>query len=81
MKHPLFHLDEEARVGIYATNKSIRGRACTIRAVLKPVEGENRYRIRTLSGEYSIVLESTLRKTFERGRWSDCAWQPRWEAR
>lgn len=81
MKHPIFHVDEEARVGQRAYDRRMIGRCCTIKCIMPPVGGEHRYAVRTASGIHTVVLESTLVKLFERGRWINCAWQPRWEAR
>lgn len=83
MKHPIFHHDEEARIGPYAHDKRLVGRCCTIRIMMKPIAGEHRYGVKTASGMYAIVLESTLQKQFEAGDWGsrDCVWQPNREAR
>ena len=77
MNYRRFHVGEEARVGTAAYDRRLIGAVCTIRSVMKPIGGEHRYAISTASGIYGIVLESTLRKMFDRGRWSDCVWQPR----
>lgn len=77
MTYPKFHVDEEARVGPYAYDRRMIGRTCTVKCIMKPIGGEHRYGVRTPSGMYTVVLESTLEKQFERGKWSDCAWQPR----
>lgn len=81
MKYRIFHPDEAARIGPYAYDKRLVGQDCTIRCVMKPIGGEHRYGVKTKAGAYTILLESTLRKQFERGWWSDCVWQPRREAR
>lgn len=77
MNHPMFHVDETARIGRSACDRRMIGAECTIVSVMKPLGGEHRYAVATASGLSTIVLESTLRKQFERGRWIDCAWQPR----
>lgn len=81
MKHPIFHEGEDARVGPQAYDRRMIGRVCTVESIKAPIGGEHRYGVTTKSGMHTIVLESTLQKLFERGRWSDCAWQPRRAAR
>lgn len=81
MKHPIFHPDEEARVGPQAYDRRMIGRCVDVKCVMRPIDGEHRYGVKTQSGMYAVVLESTLQKAFERGRWIDCTWQPKREAR
>lgn len=81
MSHPIFHVDEEAHIGPRAHDRRMIGRTCTIRCIMKPIGGEHRYGVKTSSGLYTILLESTLVKEFERGNWAGCVWQPRREAR
>lgn len=78
MSHPIFHIDEEARIGPAAYDRRMVGRLCTINRMLPPLGGEHRYAVSTKSGMHTIVLESTLRKQFERGRWCDIStiWRP-----
>jgi hypothetical protein len=83
VSHPIFHLGEVARIGPYVSDRRMIGSVCSIRAMMLPINGEHRYGVSTPSGLYGIVLENTLRKVFERGRWSDpaCVWRPKREAR
>jgi hypothetical protein len=83
MKHPIFHPDEEARIGRYAHDSRLIGQGCTVRCLMKPIGGEHRYGVKTESGMYTIVLESTLQKQFERSDWGMLRgiWQPKREAR
>jgi hypothetical protein len=67
VKHPIFHPDEEARVGRTAYDKRLIGAVCKIEAIKAPIYGEWRYLVTTPSGLASIVLESTLVKQFEAG--------------
>lgn len=78
---PLFHLGETACIGPYAYDRRTVGQRCKINCIAVPIDGEYRYGVSTENGMYTIVLEATLEKVFERGRWSDCAWQPRRAAR
>lgn len=79
MRHRKFHEGEDVRVGPQAQDRRMIGRVCRIEGLLRPMEGEHRYTVRTASGMSTIVLESTLRKIVV--RWEDCVWQPRREAR
>jgi len=83
MNYPIFHPDETARIGPYAYDRRLVGEDCTIVTLMKPIGGEHRYGVRTDSGIYTIVLESTLRKKWERCDWGMLRgiWQPRREAR
>jgi hypothetical protein len=74
MNHPIFHVDEEARVGPYAYDRRMIGRVCRIEEIKPPIEGEWRYLVSTPSGMASIVLERTLQKQYERGDWRDMAY-------
>lgn len=84
MKYPIFHIGETARVGPYAYNRRLVGEDCKIEAIMKPIGGENRYGVVTEdTGTYTILLESTLRKVWERCDWGMLrgVWQPKREAR
>lgn len=83
MKYPIFHPDEEARIGPQAYDRRMVGQDCTVRCIMKPIAGEHRYGVKTDDGMYSIVLESTLQKLFKRSDWRamKSIWQPRREAR
>lgn len=83
MKHPTFRPNEEARVGPQAFDRRMIGRVCRIESIVSPIEGEWRYVVSTPSGLSSILLESTLRKQYERGDWRDMAYifWPQREAR
>lgn len=65
MSYPLFHPDEEARIGPYAYDHRMIGRVCKVESLVSPIGGEWRYAVSTPSGMYTIVLESTLEKVFE----------------
>lgn len=83
MKHPKFHPEEEARIGPAAYDRRMIGRVCKIEDIKTPIEGEWRYLVTTESGLSSILLESTLKKQYERGDWRDMAYffWPQREAR
>lgn len=83
MKHPIFHPDEEARIGPYASDEGLRGSDCKIVQILPPICGEYRYLVATPWLIFTTVLESTLRKRFERSDWGMLRgiWQPKREAR
>lgn len=66
---------EEVRVGPQACDRRMIGRVCRIEGLLRPIDGEHRYTVSTVSGMSTIVLESTLRKILV--SWADCVWQPR----
>lgn len=79
MSYPIFHPDEEAQINNFTHDWRVVGQHCTIRSVMKPIGGENRYAVRTDSGLYSVVLESSLHKRFERSDWGMLRgiWQPK----
>lgn len=83
MKQPLFHPDEEVRVGRSAYDRRMIGRMCRIESIKSPIEGEWRYLVSTASGMSSIMLESSLKREYERGDWRDMAYffWPQREAR
>jgi hypothetical protein len=83
MNNPMYRPDEEARIGPYAYDRRMIGRACKIESVLSPIGGEWRYAVSTASGMSTIVLEATLMKQHERGDWRDTAYifWPQREAR
>lgn len=83
MKHPIFHPDEEARIGPYAHDRSLVGQICTVQCLMKPIGDEHRYGIKTDGGVYTILLESTLQKRFKRSDWGalKTVWQPKRHAR
>lgn len=83
MSNPKFIPGEEARVGPAAYDRRMIGRVCKVEGIKAPVEGEWRYLVTTASGMSSIVLESTLKKQYERGDWRDMAYifWPQREAR
>lgn len=74
MKNPSFIPGEEARVGPQAYDRRMIGRVCKIESIVTPIDGEWRYAVSTASGMSTIVLESTLRKEYERGDWRDMAY-------
>lgn len=83
MKHPVFHENEEVRVGRSAYDRRMIGRMCKIESIKAPIEGEWRYLVTTASGMSAIVLEATLQKQYELGDWRDMAYifWPQREAR
>lgn len=92
MNHPIFHPNEEARIGPHAYDRRMAGRECKIESLVSPEQGEWRYAVSTQSGMCTIVLESTLQKLFKRSDWGamksywygkpDCyIWRPKREAR
>lgn len=79
MKHPIFHVDEEARIGPYPHSGSLCGRECKIVRNLDPIYGEHRYLVELLDdGARTRVLELTLRKRWQRSDWGMLSgiWQP-----
>lgn len=74
MKHPVFRPNEEARVGPEAYDRRMIGHMCRIESIVSPIAGEWRYVVSLASGLSTIVLESTLKKHFERGDWRDMAY-------
>lgn len=81
MSYPAFHPGERARIGPYAFDRRIVGESCVIERIASPIYGEYRYGVSTDSGMYTVVLESTLERRFEKGYWRDCVWRPKREAR
>jgi hypothetical protein len=83
MKNPSFIPGEEARIGPQAYDRRMIGRVCKVESIVSPIGGEWRYAVSTASGMSTIVLESTLRKEYERGDWRDMAYffWPQREAR
>lgn len=75
MKHPAFYVDEEVRVGPSAFDRRMIGRQCTVKRVLRPIGGEYRYAVETVTGMSTVVLESTLKHV--KIPWSECVFQPR----
>lgn len=77
MKHPIFHPDEEARIGPYPHSGILCGRECKILRSLDPIYGEHRYLVELLDdGTRAKVLELTLRKKWSRSDWRSlrCSW-------
>ena len=74
MKHPIFHVDEEVRVGRSAFDRRMIGRVCRVESIASPIEGMWRYVVSTPSGLSSILLEGSLNKQYERGDWRDMAY-------
>ncbi len=85
MKHPIFHPDDEARIGIAATDPRVRGQHCTVLKRLKPVWVEHRYVVKTDAGIVTTVLELSLVKNWakQRSDWGMLRgiWQPKRYAR
>ncbi len=86
MKHPIYHTDEEARIGPYPHSGVLCGRECKILKNLDPIYGEHRYLVETLDDHVrATVLEVTLRKDWRKQRcdWGMLrgTWQPKREAR
>lgn len=79
MKHRMFHKGEEVRVSDDACDKRMRGRACTVKKLHRPIQGQHRYTVCTESGMSTTLVEGLLLKRLV--RWEDCVWQPRREAR
>lgn len=75
MKHPTFYVDEEVRVGRGAYDRRLIGAQCTVKRLMKPIAGEHRYIVETVTGITSVVLESTLQKV--KIPWSECVFQPK----
>lgn len=79
MKHPIFHPDEEARIGQFTHGGVLCGRECKVLRNLDPIYGEHRYLVELLDdGARVRVLEVTLRKKWERSDWGMLrgVWQP-----
>ena len=70
MKHPIFHPDEEARIGPYPHSGSLCGRECKVLRNLAPICGEHRYLVELLDdGRRTKVFEVTLCKKWEHSDW------------
>lgn len=76
MKHPIFHPEEEARVGPHASDRSAANQDCTVKIVWD-LEGDlQRYTIELECGYRTVVLEESLVKRWARSDWRalKCSW-------
>lgn len=79
MKHPIFHPNEEARIGPYPHSADLCGRECKIVRDMGMVYGEYRYLVELTDDKTRVkVLELTLQKVWERSDWGMLRgiWQP-----
>lgn len=72
---------EQVTIGVEAADASVRGCRGEVARIICHSHFGYVYDVNLADGRRTRVLEPTLRKIFQAGNWTGCAWQPKRAAR